>query len=111
MLRCAFLELDEDEVNRSRSDVFGPVGDSIAVEDVTGLELGLCRLAVGKVVAHRAAGDDVGDVGRVRVHLLLFPGLQDRFEDPHPIVLQLDVNGLGVDDGRVLGRSGSAASK
>ena len=98
-------------MNRSRSDVLRPVCDRIAVEDVAGLELGLRRLAVGDVVAHLAAGDDVGDVGGVRVHLLLLSGLKDRFEDPDSVVLQLDVNGLGVDDGRVLRRSDPGAGE
>src|SRR5215204_3687893 len=105
------LEFDEDEVNRSHSNVLCPVNERVAIEDVTRFELGLRRLAVGKMVAHRATGDDVSDVGWMRVQLLSLPRLQDRFEDPHSIVLQLDVNGLGIYDGRVLGRSDSAASE
>src|SRR5688572_9898394 len=98
------LELDDDQMDGCRADVFGPMRDGVAIQGIARHELVLGRLAIGPVAANPAAGDDMDDVRRVRMELLSLVWFEHRFEHPDTTVLELDANGLGIHDGRILGQ-------
>jgi hypothetical protein len=74
----------------------------VAIDNVARLERALRDLAICCVVAIPTSRQDINDISRVRVHLLLATGWQDSFEDADTIVLESDAYRLGIDNGRIL---------
>jgi hypothetical protein len=78
-------------MHRLIANVLRGMSQRVAIDNVTRLERALRDLAVCCVIAIPASRQNINDVGWVRVHLLLGPGWQDRFEDADTIVFEPDV--------------------
>src|SRR5438067_4281115 len=100
------LKLDEDQVHRRVADVFRGMGQRLAIEHFAGFQLTFRGLAIRGVVAVLTAGQNINHIGRMRVDLLFGAGRKFRFENAHPIVLELNLYRLGIDDRRILRRDG-----
>ena len=68
------FQFDENHVQGRVADVFGGMGQGLAIEDLAGFQLTLGGLAIRGVVADLPAGQNINHVGRMRVHLLFDAG-------------------------------------
>ena len=89
-------------MHRLIANVLRGMGQRVAIDNVARLERALRDLAICCVVAIPTSRQDINDISRVRVHLLLATGWQDSFEDADTIVLEPDAYRLGIDNGRIL---------
>ena len=77
-------------MQRLIANVFGGMSQRVAIDNVARLERALGDLAICCVVAIPTSRQNINDVGRVRVHLLLGTRRQDSFKDADTIVFEPD---------------------
>jgi hypothetical protein len=75
------FELDQDEMHGLIANVLCSMGQRIAVDNIARLERALRDLAICCVVAIPTSSQNINDIGRVRVNLLLGTLWQNSFED------------------------------
>src|ERR1700730_8516175 len=93
-----FFELDQNHVQRLIANVLRGVSQRIAIKNVARLQFAFRGFAIRRVIAIPAAFQNVNHVGRMRMDLLLHAGRQRRFENANTIVLELHLDGFGIND-------------